>query len=107
MIKAGYKNNEWLAVYNDENGDRQIMPFDTFEQATEYLGHCYSKIGVMTIWFYNANIENVLEEDTDLIDTVDEDYDEPDYDDGSSIGCGDCPDDECTGHCMGCAYRPI
>lgn len=37
---------------------------------------------------------------------------EPDYfpeewDDGSSIGCGGCPEDECTGHCMSCAYRPI
>ena len=31
----------------------------------------------------------------------------PDYDDGSDIGCKDCPDDECTGHCMSCPYRPI
>lgn len=28
-------------------------------------------------------------------------------DDGSQIGCSDCPTDECTGHCMSCAYRPI
>lgn len=62
MIKAGYRHNEWLAVYVDENGDRQIMPFDTFEQAIEFLGCCYNKIGVMTIWFYNANIEKVLAE---------------------------------------------
>lgn len=29
------------------------------------------------------------------------------WDDGSSIGCKDCPPDECIGHCMSCAYRPI
>lgn len=29
------------------------------------------------------------------------------WDDGSSIGCKDCPPDECTGHCMSCAYRPV
>ena len=37
---------------------------------------------------------------------IDDDY-APEWDDGSSIGCKDCPADECTGHCMSCAYRPI
>jgi hypothetical protein len=23
------------------------------------------------------------------------------------IGCKDCPDDECNGHCMSCSYRPV
>lgn len=27
--------------------------------------------------------------------------------DGSDIGCNDCPDDECTGHCMSCSYRSV
>ena len=27
------------------------------------------------------------------------------WEDGSDIGCGDCPESECTGHCMSCAYR--
>ena len=27
--------------------------------------------------------------------------------DDSDRGCGDCPDDECTGHCMSCYYRPV
>ena len=40
-------------------------------------------------------------------DTYDEDYFEQEWNDGSSIGCKDCPDDECTGHCMSCPYRPI
>ena len=40
-------------------------------------------------------------------DKPSDDVCEPDWDDGSSIGCKDCPDSECTGHCMSCAYRPI
>ncbi len=39
---------------------------------------------------------------------VDEEFDESEaWEDGSDIGCSDCPDDECTGHCMSCPYRPI
>lgn len=37
---------------------------------------------------------------------TEDDFDE-EWDDGSSMCCNDCPDDECTGHCMSCAYRPI
>ena len=38
----------------------------------------------------------------------DDDFDDSEaWDDGSSIGCKDCPDDECTGHCMSCSYRSI
>ena len=48
----GYRHNEWLAVYTDENGDRQIMPFDTFEQAVDFLSCCSCKVGVMTTAFY-------------------------------------------------------
>ena len=29
------------------------------------------------------------------------------WSDGSEIGCDDCPDDECTGHCTSCRYRPV
>ena len=37
-----------------------------------------------------------------------DDYDESDeWNDDSDIGCADCPDDECHGHCMSCAYRPV
>ena len=28
------------------------------------------------------------------------------YQDDSHIGCLDCPDDECNGHCLSCPYRP-
>lgn len=61
MIKYGYGFNEWLAVYVDECGDRQIMPFNTFEQAENYLNICDCKIGVMTTAFYNHYIEKVAE----------------------------------------------
>ena len=47
-----YRHNEFLAVYTDENGDRQIMPFDTFEQAVDFLSCCSCKVGVMTTSFY-------------------------------------------------------
>ncbi len=36
----------------DENGDRQIVPFDTFEQAVDFLSCCSCKVGVMTTAFY-------------------------------------------------------
>lgn len=28
MIEYGYRHNEWLAVYVDECGDEQIIPFE-------------------------------------------------------------------------------
>lgn len=61
MFEYGYRKNEWLAVYVDENGDRQVIPFDTFEQATQFLECCMCKIGVMTTSFYNHNIEKIAE----------------------------------------------
>ena len=33
--------------------------------------------------------------------------DSPAWEDDSDRGCKDCPDDECTGHCMSCYYRPV
>ena len=29
------------------------------------------------------------------------------YEKSERRGCSDCPDDECTGHCMSCYYRPV
>lgn len=29
------------------------------------------------------------------------------WEDDSNRGCKDCPDSECTGHCMSCYYRPV
>lgn len=29
------------------------------------------------------------------------------WNDDSGRGCSDCPDDECTGHCTSCFYRPV
>lgn len=61
MLKVGYRENEWLAVYVDENGERQIVPFDTHEKATEFIECCQCKIGVVTTRFYNRYVEKVIE----------------------------------------------
>lgn len=34
-----------------------------------------------------------------------EDYYDEEWDNGSADGCGSCPENECTGHCMSCQYR--
>lgn len=66
MIKVGYRHNEWLAVYTDECGDRQIIPFDTYEQAVSYLTAIRDSgtnvLGVMTTLYYNHYIEHIAEE---------------------------------------------
>ena len=51
-FEYGYRHNEFLAVYTDVNGNRQIVPFDTFEQAVDFLSCCSCKVGVMTTAFY-------------------------------------------------------
>ena len=38
---------------------------------------------------------------------IDDEENEYEWQDDSEIGCSDCPDDECTGRCMSCSYRPI
>ena len=35
------------------------------------------------------------------------DVDASEWKDGSEFGCWDCPESECTGHCMSCSYRPF
>ena len=41
-------------------------------------------------------------------ESEEEDFDDsPAWEDDSDRGCEDCPDDECTGHCMSCYYRPV
>ena len=51
-FEYGYRHNEFLAVYTDINGKRQLVPFDTFEQAVDFLSGCPCKVGVMTTSFY-------------------------------------------------------
>ena len=52
----GYKYNEWVAMYVDECGDRQVIPFNTFEDAEKFLKVCDCRIGVVTTAFYNHYI---------------------------------------------------
>ena len=63
-MKFSYRKDEWLAVYVDDCGDRQIMPFDTYEKAESYLRVCNCRIGVMTTSFYNKYVEQIAEEET-------------------------------------------
>lgn len=62
MFKVGYRKNEWLAVWCDENGNRCIKAFDTKEEADAFLDCRFCKIGVMTTAFYNAFVEKVISE---------------------------------------------
>lgn len=56
MKEYGYRKNEWCVLYSDECGDKQVIYFDLFTQANEFLvnirknGTC--TIGVMTTSFY-------------------------------------------------------
>lgn len=62
---VGYQHNEVLSVYVDECGDRQVMPFDTFEQAVEFTNnirsHGTAVIGVMTTLFYDRYVERIID----------------------------------------------
>lgn len=57
MIKHSYQKNEWVAMYLDECGDTQVLPFDTYKQAENFLDNCYYKIGIVTTAFYNHYLE--------------------------------------------------
>ena len=48
-----YLVKEWTAIYVDECGDRQILKFATYEQATQFLESCDFKIGVVKTDFYD------------------------------------------------------
>ena len=65
MIKVSYRENEWLAVYVDENGDRQIMPFNTYAEAEKFarkiIENYGNVIGVMTTRFYNHFVEEIID----------------------------------------------
>ena len=65
-MKVEYKKNEWLVVYVDENGDRQILPFDTCELADTFTRRCMKEnalnlIGIMTTRFFDYYIEKVID----------------------------------------------
>ena len=72
-----------------------------------YAFHIYDeyceKLGTENVALYNDDelVEFYVFDDDDPY----EDDDSDGWDDGSDVSCGDCPDDECTGHCFSCAYR--
>lgn len=48
----------------------------------------------------------LIETETGDLDDSEEFDDSASWEDDSHLTCKDCPDDECTGHCMSCGYRP-
>ena len=62
-IDYGYRRNEWVALYVDENGDVQVLTFDTYKQATGFLECCTCKIGVVTTAMYNAYLSKHYEKE--------------------------------------------
>lgn len=73
-MEVRYQHNEWLCVYTDESGDRQIMPFGTFEQAGRYANSLREQlvnvIGVMTTAFYDHYVEKVIDEKPPISDDM-------------------------------------
>ena len=56
MNDYGYQKNEWCVLYSDENGDRQVVYFDLFKQANDFMvsikKQWVNTIGIMTTAFY-------------------------------------------------------
>lgn len=72
----------------------------TVEHSSLYV----EELGTVDKYYFNMYGGLVNQEHVDV---------QPDWDDcpeawqdDSDRGCSDCPDDECTGHCMSCYYRP-
>ena len=59
MIEYGYRKNEWVTIYYDDYGEVQVVPFDTLEQAENFIKCCDCKIGIVTTAFYNKVLANI------------------------------------------------
>ena len=57
-IEHEYQKNEWVSMYVNENGERLLSCFDTYDQAKNFLDSCYYKIGIVTTAFYNKFISD-------------------------------------------------
>lgn len=60
-MEVGYQKNEWVVVYVDADGDRQVLPFDFYEQAVDYANKLKEQFvpinGIMTTRFYDHYVE--------------------------------------------------
>ncbi len=68
------------------------------------------KFGIEDDYYNGADYdyEEFMEKEPESLDY--KDYGFEDFDPESQepkLGCKDCPDDECNGHCCSCAYRPL
>jgi hypothetical protein len=63
---VGYQSNEWVIIYNDDCGDRQILYCDTFEQASDFMCRLRKSgtnvIGTVSTRWYDKYVEKVLED---------------------------------------------
>lgn len=109
----------YAGSYKEELAADLTDDADIDEDAAESFAQWCQDVGC-DMSLYEAMVENMKKElglkfnsdtnkesEASYYDDLEARYYEEEYDDGSSIGCKDCPDDECTGHCMSCAYRPI
>lgn len=67
--------------------------------------HCIELAAATLGWNNEIKWTGYQYEMDEYVDADDEDPEADAWDDGSDIGCGSCPENECTGHCMSCPYR--
>ena len=62
MKNYGYLENECCVIYTDECGDRQVIQFDRFEQANEFMIRCRNNgvcmVGMTTSAFYDLRVKD-------------------------------------------------
>ena len=61
-----YQQNEWVVIYNDDCGDRQVIYCDVYTQAAELLARLKASgtnvIGMVSTRWYDKYVENILED---------------------------------------------
>lgn len=80
-----------LKAYATEIKRLEPTAFNTIRNA-EKAAETVNELGYHIIMEYDEEQDGCNEDPAGL-------------DDNSNLGCKDCPDDECTGHCMSCYYR--
>lgn len=116
----------FTTVDNDETGDTDIEVQVDFDlESCDLITYLGTERAVEVRREHYGSLENSIENffkdfrfDA-LVSVSDEEWnryheacgpefdDSPAWDNGSGVSCGDCPDEECTGHCMSCFYRPV
>ena len=105
----GFMLDENEAFLDTNNCSKEIIDWIFKNKYAKKIGQRQS--GFCTyplVEFSKAFMEMIVVTEEDLEESEDEEFDDyPAWEDDSNRGCKDCPDDECTGHCMSCYYRPV